>query len=71
MESKVLSVLEKDGCKINPHNIDDCHGLSKKSNSAIIKFSRRKDCQHVLLVKKDRRNLNLEGLGFHGENIKI
>ena len=71
LESKVLSVLEKVGCKINPDNIEDCHRLSKKSDNVIIKFSRRKDCQHVLRVKKDLRNLNLEDLGFHGENIKM
>ena len=64
----MLSVLEKVGCKINPDNIEDCHRLSKKSDNVIIKFSRRKDCQHVLRVKKDLRNLNLEDLGFHGEN---
>ena len=28
LESKVLSVLEKVGCKINPDNIEDCHRLS-------------------------------------------
>ena len=32
-----------------------------------VKFSRRIDCQHVLRVKKDLRNLNLDDLGFHGE----
>ena len=67
-EGKVLSVLEKVGCKIDPDNIEGCHRLSKKSDNIIIKFSSRKDCQHVLRVKKDLRNLNLEDLGFHGEN---
>ena len=64
----MLSVLEKFCCKIDPDNIKDCHWLSKKSDNVIIKFSRRKDSQHVLRVKKDLRNLNLEDLGFHEEN---
>ena len=68
LESKVLSVLEKVGCKINPDNIEGCHRLSKKSDNIIIRFSRRKDCQHVLRVKKDLQNVNLEVLAFHGEN---
>ena len=66
--SKVLSVLEKADCKINPDIIENCHQLSKKSDNVIINFSRRKECQHVRRVKKDLRNLNLEDLGFHGEN---
>ena len=64
----VLYILEKVGCKIDPDNIEDCHQLSKKSDNVIIKFSKRKDCQRVLRVKKDLRNLNMEDLGFHGEN---
>ena len=40
LEGKVLSVLEKDGCKIDPDNIEDCHQLSKKSDNVIIKLSR-------------------------------
>ena len=67
-ESKVLSVLEKVGCKINPDDIEDCHRLSRNSNNVIIKFSRRKDYQHALQIKNDLRNLNLEEIGFHWEN---
>ena len=68
LKSKVMSVLEKVGCKIDPDNIEDCHRLSKKSDNTIIKFSRRKDCQHVFRVKRDTRKLNLDYLGFRGEN---
>ena len=64
----MLSVLEKIGCKIEPDSLEDCHRLSKNSDNEIITFSRRKDCEHVLRVKKDLQNLNLEDLGFHGEN---
>ena len=68
LEGKVLSVLEKVGCKIDADNIEDCHQLSKKSDKVIIKFSRRKDRQHVLRVKRDLRNINLGDLSFHGED---
>ena len=64
----VLSVLERAVCKTDPDNIEDFHQLSKKSDNVIIRFSRRKDCQHVLRVKNDLRNLNLRDLGFHGKN---
>ena len=36
LEGKVLSVLEKVGCKIDPNEIEDCHQLSKKSDNVII-----------------------------------
>ena len=39
LEGKVLSVLEKVGFEIDPHNIENCHELSKKSDNVIIKFS--------------------------------
>ena len=66
LEGKVLPVLEKIGCKIDPDNIENCHRFSKKINNVIIKFSGRKD--HAFRVKRDLRNLNLADLGFHGEN---
>ena len=40
LEGKVLPVLEKIGCKIDPDNIENCHQLSKKSDNVIKKFSR-------------------------------
>ena len=36
LEGKVLPVLEKVGCKIDPNEIEDCHQLSKKSDNVII-----------------------------------
>ena len=68
LEGKVMPALKRVGCEIDPGNIADCHQLSKKSDNLIIKYSRRKGCQHVLRVKKDIRNYNLENLGFQGEN---
>ena len=68
LEGKVLSILEKVGCKVDSDNIEDWHRLSRKRDNVILKFSRRKDCQHVFRVKRDLRNLNMEDLGFYGEN---
>ena len=68
LEGKVMLVLEKVGCEIDLGNIADCHQLIKKSDNLIIKYSRRKGCQHVLRFKKDIRNYSLENLGFQGEN---
>ena len=59
LESKMLSVLEKVGCKIIPDNIEDCLQLIKYSDNVMIKFSRRKDCQHVFQIEKDVRNLRI------------
>ena len=39
LEGKVLPVLEKIGCKIDPDNIENCHRFSKKIKNVIIKFS--------------------------------
>ena len=68
LEGKVMSVLEKFGCRIDPDNIEDCHRLIKKSDNVKIKFSIQKYCQYVLWIKRDLRNLNLEDLDFLGEN---
>ena len=57
-------VLEKVSCKIDSDNIEDCRQLSKKSDNVIIKFSRRKGCQHVFRVKRDLGNLDLVDLMF-------
>ena len=48
LEGKVLSVLEKVGCRIDPDNIEDCLPLMKKSDNVKIKFSIQKYCQYVL-----------------------
>ena len=40
LEGKVLSIVKKVGCNIDPHNIEDCHRLSKKSDNVVINFSR-------------------------------
>lgn len=45
---------------ISTENIGDCHHISEKSNKIMVKFSKRKDYQQVLLVKNDLRSLNIK-----------
>ena len=43
--------------------IEACYRLAK-SNSTIVKFSRRKDCQHLMRIKKGLKDLNPTKLSF-------
>ena len=60
LEETVLDIFDKIGCKISPDHIESCHRISKKSDTVIMKFSRRKDCQQVWQVKKDLQKLKLK-----------
>ena len=42
--------------------------LPKKNDRGIVKFSRRKDCQRVLSVKKNFKKLKMEDIGLTGDN---
>ena len=42
--------------------------VSKNSATVIIRFSRRKDCQQVLPVKKDLRKTKMEDVDQPGQN---
>ena len=53
LENKVLKIFDKLGVPINPNNIEACHGIKKDS----VKFNKRKDCQQVMRVKKDLKNM--------------
>ena len=68
LEEKVIQVFEKVGCNIDSNNIEAYHRITKKNDRVIVKFSRRKDCQRVLSVKKNLQKLKMEGIGFTGEN---
>ena len=46
LETKLLSIFQKIGCTIDPTFIDDCP----------------KDWKQILKVKKDLRNIDMEGL---------
>ena len=47
LEEKVLNIFDKIGCSIFSDHIESYHRISKKVNTVIVKFSRRKDCQQV------------------------
>ena len=68
LEEKVVNIFEKLGCNIPSNHIAACHRVSKKSATVIVKFSRRKDCQQVLAVKKDLRKIKMEDVGLPGQN---
>ena len=68
LEEKVVNIFEKLGCNIPSNHIEPCHRVSKKSATVIVKYSRRKDGQKVLAVKKDLRKLKMEDIGLPGQN---
>ena len=68
LEEKVVNIFEKLGCNIPSNHIEACHRVSKKSATVIVKFSRRKDCQQVLAVKKDPCKIKMEDVDLPGQN---
>ena len=68
LEEKVTQVFEKVGCNIDSSNIGACHRITKRYDRVIVKFSRRKDCQEVLSVKKNFQKLKMEDNGLTGDN---
>ena len=72
LEDKFVTMFQKIGCHISTKNIEDRHRLSKKSGKVVVKFSKRKNCQQALRVKKDLRHLNIDELEFYeGKKIFI
>ena len=53
----VLKFFDKLGVPINPNNIEACHRIKKESDRTIVKFNKRKDCQQIMRVKKDLKNM--------------
>ena len=68
LEEKVVNIFDKLGCNILANRIEACHRVSKKSATVIVKFSRRKDCQQVLAVKKDLQKIKTEDVDLPGQN---
>ena len=68
LEEKVLNIFGKLGCDISPDRIEACHRVGRTNDTVIVKFSRRKDCQHVWNVKKDLKKLTLEDLELPGNS---
>ena len=52
LEPTVCRVLQHIGVGITGEGIEACHRLNKQSDRTIVKFLRRKDCEHVMRKKK-------------------
>ena len=70
LEDKVISIFGSIGCDISKDGIEACHRISKKNDSVIIKFSKRKVCQSILSAKRHLRNLDTNKVDLP-ENTKI
>ena len=68
LESKVLEVFNKFGCEILSRDIESCHRLTNSNDWIIVKFSRRKDCDQIMSVKRDIQKVKLEDVGLRGSN---
>ena len=62
VKEEVLNIFGKFGCDISPDHIEACYRVGRTNDTVIIKFSRRKDSQHV---KKDLKKLTMEVLELH------
>ena len=65
---KRVNIFEKLGCNIPSNRTEACHRVSKKSATVVIKFSRRKDCQRALDVKKDLCKSKMDDVNLPGQN---
>ena len=52
LEEKVLKIFGKLVCDISLDRTEACHHVGKTTDTVIVKFSKRKDCQHVSSIKK-------------------
>ena len=60
LEENVLKIFRKLGCDISSDHIEAYHRVGRTTDTVIVKFSKRKDCQHIWSVKKDLMKLTLE-----------
>ena len=65
---KVLKIFGKLGCDISRDRIEAYHRVGRTTVTLIVKFSKRKDCQHVWSVKKDLKKLTMEDFELPGNN---
>ena len=66
LEGKVLTIFKKIGSEISPRNIEACHHRKKDNDRVIVKFSRRKDYEQIMSVKKDLKHLKMQEVGLPG-----
>ena len=55
LKNKILTFFKKIGSKVSPRDIEICHRLD--SDKVIVKFSRCKDYEKIMFVKKDLKHL--------------
>ena len=67
LEDSVCKIFDKLDCYIVKDNIEDYHPF--KSDSAIVKFSRRKDYKQVLCIKNDLKNVSMADIDFEGNTL--
>ena len=60
LEEKFLKIFGNFGCDISLDRIEACNCIGRTTDTVIVKFSKRTDCQHVWSVKKDLRKLTTE-----------
>ena len=70
LEDKVLIIFKKIGSEVSPSDIEACHRLKKDNDKVIVKFSRRKDCEHIMSGKKDLKHVKMQKFGLPG-NLSI
>ena len=63
LESTLCKIFDKVGMEINQNHIEACHRVGRQGN-AIVKFTRPKDCQHLLKIKKDLSKLTFEDINL-------
>ena len=63
LEHTLCKVFNSIGFDIGQDRIEACHRLTK-SDRTIVKFSRRKDCEHLMRIKKGLKDLNPTNLTF-------
>ena len=68
LEEKVLKIFGKLGCDISSDRFEAYHRVGRTNDTVIIKFSKRKDCQHVWSVNKDLKKLTMEDFELPGNN---
>ena len=64
LEDKVLTIFKKIGSEVSPRDIEAFCRLKKDNDRVIVKFSRRKDCEEIISVKKDLRHLKCKRLDY-------
>ena len=63
LEHTVYRFFNSIGFDIGEDRIEACHRLTK-SDRTIVKFSRRKECQHLIRIKKGLKDLHPTNLRF-------